>query len=163
MYVVRSFSSIIVVVVVSRPSRPAPDVRRTFNEILLSIEFTFKNYLSYTIVFVITTTTSTTTDIVIMRVLLTPFGNTPYYVKRHVTRRKVANIKHELLVDHHFIMAHHKQQLGLDNDTSVRNVDVDIDGFEVGSYWEGGKRFEMWIEKAVLRSTKIKLEDESIR
>ena len=98
-----------------------------------------------------------------MRVLLTPFGDTPYHVKRHVTRRKVTNIKHELFVDHHFIVAYHKQQLGLDDDISVRNVDVDIDGFEVGSYWEGGKRFKMLIEKAVLRTTKIKLEDESIR
>ena len=92
-----------------------------------------------------------------MKVLLTPFGNTPYYVKRHVTRRKVANIKHELCVDHGISNEE-------DNDTSVRNVfEDDIDGFEVGSYWEGGKMFKMLIEKAVLRSTKIKLEDESIR
>ena len=103
--------------------------------------------------FVITTATSNTTDIVIMKVLLIPFGIVPYYVKKHVTRRKVANIKHELFVDHGVSNAE-------DDDTSVRNVgDDDIDGFVVGYYWEGGKRVEVLIEKAVLRSKKIKLED----
>ena len=106
---------------------------------------------------VITTTTSNTTDIVVMKVLLTPFGIVPYYVKKHITQRKIANIKHELCVDHGISNEE-------DNDTSVRNVfEDDIDGFEVGSYWEGGKRFEVFIEKAILRSKKIKLEDESIR
>jgi len=73
-------------------------------------------------------------DIVIMRVLLTPFGMAPYYVKKHVTRRKVANIKHELFVDHGVSNIE-------DDDTSVRNVgDDDIDGFVVGYYWEGAVR-----------------------
>ena len=88
-----------------------------------------------------------------MKVLQTPSGNIPYYVKKHVTRRKVANIKHELFVDHGVSNAE-------DDDTSVRNVgDDDIDGFVVGYYWEGSVRVEVLIEKAVLQSKKIKLED----
>ena len=87
--------------------------------------------------FVITTATPNTTDIVIMKVLLTPFGIVPYYVKKHITQRKIANIKHELCVDHGISNEE-------DNDTSVRNiVQDDIDGFEDGSYWEVGTRFEV--------------------
>ena len=84
--------------------------------------------------FVITTATSNTTDIVIMKVLLTPFCNVPYYVKRYATRRIVANIKHELFFNHGVRKA-------VDDNTSVQNVgDDDIDGFIVRSYWEGGKK-----------------------
>ena len=87
-----------------------------------------------------------------MKVLQTPSGNIPYYVKKHVTRRKVANIKHKLFVEHGISKE--------DNDTSVQNVgDDDIDGFVVGYYWEGSVRVEVLIEKAVLQSKKIKLED----
>ena len=100
--------------------------------------------------FVITTAISDTADIFIMKVLITPFGIAPYYVKKHVTRRKVANIKHQLFVD---------LSSAEDDDTSVRNIgDDDIDGFVVGSYWEGAVRVEVLIEKAVLQSKKIKLE-----
>mmetsp|Transcript_18606 Transcript_18606/g.20459 ORF Transcript_18606/g.20459 Transcript_18606/m.20459 type:complete len:121 (-) Transcript_18606:111-473(-) len=63
------------------------------------------------------------------------------------------NIKHKTSVDH-----------GVPNtdgeDTPVPNVCADeLDAFVDGYYWEGGGRVEVLIEKAVLQSTKIKLED----
>ena len=83
--------------------------------------------------------------------LLTSFGIAPYYVKKHVTRRKVANIKHELFVN---------LSNAEDHDTSVPKIgDDDIDGFVVGYYWEGAIRVEVLIEKAVLQSKKIKPKD----
>ena len=96
--------------------------------------------------FVITATISNSTDIFIMKVLLTSFGKVPYYVKKHVTQRKVANIKHELFVD---------LSNADDDDTSVRNIgDDETDGFVVEYYWEGAIRVEVLIEKAVLHSKK---------
>ena len=77
-----------------------------------------------------------------MKVLLTPFGRVPSYVKKHVTRRTVSNIKHELFVN---------LSNAEDDDTSVRNVgDDDIDGFIVEYYWEGAVRVEVLIENAGL-------------
>ena len=67
-------------------------------------------------------------------------------MKKHVTQRKVTNIKHKLFVD---------LTNAEDDDTSVRNVgDDDIDGFVVGYYWEGAFRVEVLIEKADLQSKK---------
>lgn len=76
------------------------------------------------------------------------------HLKLSIEKRQLKhNIKHKISVDH-----------GVPNtdgeDTPVPNVCADdIDAFVIGSYWEGGVRVEVLIEKAVLQSTKIKLED----
>ena len=63
------------------------------------------------------------------------------------------NIKHKISVDH-----------GVPNtdgeEFPVLNVCADeLDAFVDGYYWGGGGRVKVLIEKAVLQSTKIKLED----
>ena len=68
-------------------------------------------------------------------------------------RQLKANIKHEISVDH-----------GVPNtdgdDTHVPNVGADnIDDFVIGYCWERSCRKEMLIEKTVLQSKRIKLED----